>query len=134
MKHIDPKVTIRPTPEANGYLQTLKNNGAFGRMIDAYVFAAAYALKNNLEVSSVPSRGRQDMVQINIVDEDVRLALEAAVHVILKRGGKPEPADSREVLDIVTQYAEVGLKLLKERWQGKTGTQIQDDIQKIISQ
>lgn len=134
MKHIDPKATIRPTPEANGYLQTLKDNRAFGRKVDAYVFAAAYALKNKLEVSPIKSRGRQDLVYIGIVDDDVRLALEAAVHAILKRDGKPEPADSREVLEIVTQYAEVGLKLLKERWQGKTGTQIQDDIQRIISQ
>lgn len=134
MKHIDPQATIRPTPEAKGYLDALKNNGAFGRMVDAYVFAAAYALKNNVEISSVLPRGRQDLVQMRIVDEDVRLALEAGVHTVLKRNGKPEPKDSREVLDIVTQYAEAGLKLLQERWLGKTGLQIQDDIRKIISQ
>jgi len=134
MKHIDAQATIRPTPEAKGYLDALKNNGAFGRMADAYVFAAAYALKNNVEISSVPLRGRQDLVYMGIVDENVRLALEAGVYTVLKRNGKPEPKDSREVLDIVTQYAEAGLKLLKERWQGKTGLQIQDDIRKIISQ
>ncbi|MEG4944570.1 hypothetical protein [Microcoleus sp. F4-D5] len=133
MKHIDPQATIRPTPEAKGYLDTLKNNGAFGRMVDAYVFAAAYALKNNVEISSLPLRRRQDLVYMGIVDENVRLALEAGVHTVQKRNGKPEPKDSREVLDFVTQYAEAGLKLLKERWQGKTGVQIQDDIRKIIS-
>lgn len=134
MKHIDPQATIRPTPEAKGYLDALKNNGAFGRMVDAYVFAAAYALKNNVEISSVLPRGRQDLARMGIVDEDVRLALEAAVHTVQKRNGKPEAKDSGEVLDILTQYAEAGLKLLKERWQGKTGVQIQDDIRKIISQ
>ncbi|NJM62611.1 MAG: hypothetical protein HC849_24290 [Oscillatoriales cyanobacterium RU_3_3] len=134
MKHLDPQATIRPTPEAKGYLDTLKNNGAFGRMVDAYVFAAAYALKNNVEISPVLPRGRQDLVYMGIVDEDVRLALEAGVHTVQKRNGKPEPKDSREVLEIVMQYAEAGLKLLKERWQGKTGVQIQDDIRKIISQ
>jgi len=133
MKHIDPQATIRPTPQAKGYLDALKKNSAFGRMVDAYVFAAAYALKNNVEISPVPARGREDLVYMGIVDEDVRLALEAGVHTVLKRNGKPEPKDSREVLDIVTQYAEAGLKLLKERWQGKTGVQIQDDIRKIIS-
>lgn len=132
MKHIDPKATVRPTPEVKGYLDVLKKNGAFGRAIDAYVFAAAYALKNNAEISKVPSRGRQDLVYIGIVDEDVRLALEAGVHAVLKRNGKPEPKDSREVLEIVTQYAEAGLKLLKERWEGKTGLQIQDDVRRII--
>lgn len=133
MKRLDPKATFRPTPEAKGYLDVLKKNGAFGRAVDAYVFAAAYAVKNNTEISPVLSRGRQDLVYVGIVDEEVRLALEAGVYAILKRNGKPEPKDSREVLEILTQYAEAGLKLLKARWEGKTGLQIQDDIQKIIS-
>lgn len=34
MKHIDPKATVRPTPEAKGYLDVLKKNGAFGRAIE----------------------------------------------------------------------------------------------------
>jgi hypothetical protein len=37
------------------------------------------------------------------------------------------------VLDLVTRYAEAGLELLKERWDGKTGVQIQDDIRKMIA-
>lgn len=132
MLHLDPKATFRPTPEAKGYLDVLKKNGAFGRAVDAYVFAAAYALKNNAEISPLSSRGRQDLVLVGVVDEDVRLALEAGVHAVLKHNGT-EPKDSREVLEIVTQYAEAGLKLLKKRWDGKTGLQIQDDIQKLIT-
>lgn len=133
MKRIDPKATIRPTPEAKGYVDTLKNQAVFGRMIDAYVFAAAYAIKKNADISQVSLTGRQDMVYMNTVDDDVRLALEAGVYAITKRNGQPEPADSREVLEIITKYAEVGLNLLKARWEGKTGTQIQDDIRRIIS-
>ncbi len=133
MKHIDPKATIRPTPQAKGYLDVLKKNGAFGRAIDAYVFAAAYALKKHAEISPISSRGRQDLVYVRNVEEDVRLALEAGVHAVLKHNSQPEPKDSREVLEILTQYAEAGLELLKERWEGKTGLQIQDDIRKIIN-
>lgn len=133
MKRIDPTATIRPTPEANGYLKVLKNNGAFNRMIDAYIFAAAYAIKNNLDVVSIPSQGRQDLINIGIVEDDVRLALEAGVYAICKRNNQSEPVDSREVLEILTQYAEAGLKLLKQRWEGKVGIQIQDDVRKIIN-
>ena len=133
MKHIDPKATIRPTPEAKGYLNVLKENGVFSRAIDAYVFAAAYALKKHAKISPVSSRGRQDLVYIGIVDDDVRLALEAGVHAVLKHNRQPEPKDSREVLEILTQYAEAGFQLLKERWKGKTCLQIQDDIRKIIN-
>ena len=133
MKRVDPKATIRPTPEAKGYLDTLKSQAVFGRMIDAYVFAAAYGIKQNADISQVSLTGRQDMVIISIVDDEVRLALEAGVHAMTKRNSQPEPADSREVLEIITKYAEVGLNLLKVRWEGKTGTQIQDDIRRIIT-
>ncbi|NJK50579.1 hypothetical protein HC931_22870 [Candidatus Gracilibacteria bacterium] len=132
MKRIDPTATIRPTPEANGYLKVLKNNGAFSRMVDAYIFAAAYAIKNNLDIFPIPSAGRQDLINIGIVEDDVRLGLEAGVHAICKRNNRPEPTDSREVLEILSQYAEAGLKILKQRWDGKVGIQIQDDVRKII--
>jgi hypothetical protein len=132
MKRIDPTATIRPTPEANGYLKVLKNNGAFSRMVDAYIFAAAYAMKNNVDIFPIPSAGRQDLINIGIVEDDVRLGLEAGVHAMCKRNNQPEPTDSREVLEILSQYAEAGLKILKQRWDGKVGIQIQDDVRKII--
>jgi len=37
------------------------------------------------------------------------------------------------VLEIVVQYAEAGLLVLKQRWEGKICIQIQDDIRKLIS-
>jgi len=45
----------------------------------------------------------------------------------------PQPSDGKEVLDKICQYAEVGLRELKERWQGKVSNQIQADIERIIN-
>ncbi|MGF1489807.1 MAG: hypothetical protein ACFBSE_22200 [Prochloraceae cyanobacterium] len=133
MKEIDTRATIRPTPEAKGYLDKLKKNDVFDRMIDAYLFAAAYAIQNNLEISKMTLRDRQDLVVLNRVDEDVLLALAAGIHAIRKRNGQDEPSDSKELLEILTQYAEVGITELKQRWEGKVGSQIQSDISNIIS-
>lgn len=100
-----------------------------------YLLHAAYAIKKNVDISQAPLTGRQDIVSFSKdVDDEVCLALEAGVHAISKRNGQPEPADSWEVLEIITKYAEVGLNLLKARWEGKTGTQIQDNIHRIISE
>ncbi|MCT7995930.1 hypothetical protein [Laspinema olomoucense] len=134
MKRFEPKRTIRPTPEAKGYLDVLKKNQTFSRAIDAYVFAGAYAIKKNADISPVPSQGRQDLIYVGIVDDEVRLALEAGIHTICQRNGQPEPKDSGEAMEIFTQYAEAGIKLLKERWEGKTRGQIQNDILKIIEE
>jgi len=133
MKHINQKAVISSSAEANGYLKLLKNIGAFRYMVDAYFFAAAYAIKNNLEISNIPSGQRQDVARIDVVDKRVLLAIEAGVYAICKRNGEPQPSDSREVLEIVAQYAEVGLNVLKQRWEGKISIQIQDDIRKLIS-
>ncbi len=69
----------------------------------------------------------------NVIDDNVRLALEAGIYTICKRNSQPQPENSREILDILSQYAEVGLKALKQRWEGKVSLQIQDDIRKIIN-
>lgn len=131
MQRFDPNAIVRPTPEAKGYLEVLKNNGAFSRMIDAFVFAASYAMKHNLEILPLPS-GRSELVSLSLIDEDIRLALEASIHIIRQRRGESSPSDSRELLDILTQYAEAGLKTLKQRWDGKVGIQIQDDIRRLV--
>ena len=133
MKHINPKAVISSSAEANGYLKLLKNIGAFKYMVDAYLFAAAYAMKNNLEISSIPPSQRQDVARIDVIDKRVLLAIEAGVYAVRKRNGQPQPSDSREVLEIVTQYGEAGLDVLKQRWEGKISLQIQDDIRKLIS-
>lgn len=72
-------------------------------------------------------------VNIWIVKDDVRLGLEAGVHAICKRNDRSESVDSREVMEILSQYAEAGLKILKQRWEGKVGIQIQDDVRRIIN-
>lgn len=133
MKRINPKAVFSSSVEASGYLKLLKNNEIFKHMIDAYLFAAAYALKNNLEIGNLSSNQSQDVARIDVVDEKVILALEAGVYAIRKRNDQPQPSNSREVLEIITQYAETGLSVLKQRWDGKISIQIQDDIRKIIS-
>ncbi|NES05811.1 MAG: hypothetical protein F6K22_25190 [Okeania sp. SIO2F4] len=58
----DPTATIRPTSEAKAYLDTLKNQAVFRGMIDPYVFAAAYAIKKNVDISQALLTGSQDIV------------------------------------------------------------------------
>ena len=132
MKQMDKNASFRPTAEAKGYLDELKSAKVFRRAVDAYAFAAAYALKNSADISQVSLRGRSELVNVSILDNEVCLALEAGVHAVLKRTGQPEPADKAAVLEFVTKYAEGGIRLLKERWAGKTGLQIQDDIRKLM--
>ena len=133
MKHINPRAVISSSAEANGYLRLLKNTGVFKYMVDAYLFAAAYAIKHDLEVSNMLPKQRQDVARVDVVDKRVLLAIEAGVYAVCKRNGQPQPSDSKEVLEIVTKYAESGIDALKQRWEGKITIQIQDDIRKLVA-
>ena len=127
------KAVIRASTEAHSYLKLLQNIGVFKQMIDGYLFAAAYSIKNNLLIDLSAIEKPHEVARINVIDDNVCLALEAGIYAIRKRNNQPQPSNSKELLDILTQYAEVGLKALKQRWEGKVNIQIQDDIRKIIN-
>jgi hypothetical protein len=135
MKRIEITQKFVATSEAKGYLHYLKKKQIFKRSIDAYAFAATYAMRKNADISQpLPSRSNS-LAEVFRLDEDVRLALEAGVHVIRKRNNQPEPKDSAEVLEILTTYAEVGIQLLQQKWKDKTSaSQIQRDIWQIINE
>jgi hypothetical protein len=133
MMRFNPKQKFRPSSEAKAFLQYLKERAVFGRQIDAFAFAAAYAMKNNLDISNVTLKGRSDMEEVDALDDEVCLALEAGLHALYKRNGESEPEDPQMLMDAMTKYGEVGLMVLKEQWYGKTAIQIQDNIQKMIT-
>ncbi|MBD2261077.1 hypothetical protein H6G13_26265 [Pseudanabaena sp. FACHB-2040] len=130
---LNKKQKFRPSSEAKAFLQYLKERAVFGRQIDAYAFAAAYAMRNNLNISDISLTGRSDMEEVGTLDEEVCLALEAGIHAIYKKNNQPKPQDPQSLMDSITRYAEVGLKNLQEQWSGKTSIQIQDNIQKMIT-
>lgn len=137
MKRIDITKTFRPTPETREFIRWLtETKKIFPRMIDAYLFAAALGIKKDFDIVPIVSKERQHIVVnlVGLIDDDVRLALEAGIYAIRKRKGQPQLSDSEELMEIISQYAEVGIIHLKEKWKDKaTISQIQDDIAKIIN-
>ncbi|MBE9045602.1 hypothetical protein IQ255_14515 [Pleurocapsales cyanobacterium LEGE 10410] len=135
MKRLDITKKFAATSEAKGYLDYLVDKKqVFKRAIDAYVFAATYAIKQNADVSqSLPSRSNS-LVEVYRLDDDVRLALEAGIYAICKHNHQPEPENSAEVMKLLTKYAEIGIQLLQQKWKDKTSTsQIQRDIWRMIN-
>lgn len=133
MMRLNKKQKFRPSSEAKAFLQYLKERAVFGRQIDAYAFAAAYAMKNNLDISDVSLKGRSDMEEVGTLDHEVCLALEAGIHALCKRKGQPGPEDHQKLMDLITRYAEAGLTDLRSQWDGKMSIQIQDKIRTAIS-
>ncbi|MFM7792917.1 MAG: hypothetical protein ACKO90_34125, partial [Microcystis panniformis] len=113
--------------------QVLKDNKTFERMVDAYLFAAAFAIKEDFSIYGINLSNRQDLITISQIEPEVILALTAGIYIICKKNSYAQPRDGKEVLDKICQYAEVGLRELKERWQGKVSNQIQADIERIIN-
>ena len=136
MKRLDITKKFAATPQAKGYLDDLVDKKqVFQRSIDAYVFAATYAIKQNADISQSLSSRPHSLVEVYRLDEDVRLALEAGIHAICKQNDWSEPQNSAEVMKLLTKYAEAGVQLLQHKWKDKTSaSQIQQDIWQIINQ
>lgn len=135
MKRIEISQKFAATSEAKGYLDYLKKKQVFKRAIDAYAFAATYAMKQNADISQPISGRSNSLAEVFRLDKDVLLTLEAGIHVMCKRNNRPEPKDSAEVLEIVTKYAEVGIQLLQDKWKDKTSaSQIQQDVWQMINE
>ena len=135
MKRIENSQKFVATSEAKGYLDYLKKKQIFKRAIDAYAFAATYAMKYSADISQPISKRSNSLAEVFRLNPDVLLALEAGVHIMCKQKNIPEPKDSAEVLDLVTRYAEVGIQLLQQKWQDKTSaSQIQRDIWQMINE
>src|SRR5262249_32951471 len=105
------------------------------RRVDAMAFGAAYAMHKNIEPDSSRFSGAKgDLVDVNALSNDVRLALECGIHSMCKKRGLPLPEKESEVLSMVQKYAEAGLYALKERWEGKSKAQIFDDVRKLVTE
>lgn len=136
MKRLDITKKFAATPQAKGYLDYLVDKKqVFKRAIDAYVFAATYAIKQDANISQPLSSRPISLVEVYRLDDDVRLALEAGIHTVCKRNHQPEPQNSAEVMKLLTKYAEAGIKLLQQKWKDKTSaSQIQQDIWQMINE
>ena len=136
MKRLDITKKFAATPQAKGYLDYLVDKKqVFKRSIDAYVFAATYAIKQNADISQPLASRPNSLVEVFRLEEDVRFALETGIHTICKRNHQPEPQDSAEVMKLLTKYAEAGVQLLQQKWQDKTSaSQIQRDIWQMINE
>ena len=136
MKRLDITKKFAATPQAKGYLDYLVDKKqVFKRAIDAYVFAATYAIKQNANISQPLSSRPHSLVEVYRLDDDVRLALEAGIHAICRQNHQPEPQNSAEVMKLLNMYAETGIQLLQDKWKDKTSaSQIQRDIWQIINE
>ena len=108
MKRMEKEAMVRPTSEAKGYLDHLKKLSVFRRAVDAYAFAAAFAMNQGMDISAVALKGRYDLTDVGTLDEEVRLALEAGAaqmgqlcDLLVKAGWQQDPSTPRVYCDLL---------------------------------
>jgi len=127
------KVMVRPSLKAKGALDQWKKTRVFPRSIDGYAFAAAYAIRQGIDIEGVKISNRSDLTDLGDLAVATRRALEAGIHTARKRAGLALPASAEEVFELASRYAEVGIEALVERWGGKSKGQILEDIRGMVS-
>ncbi len=115
------------SPETIGYSDKLKEEGTFSRRVDLLTLGFAYAVRNNFEPAQ-DIKKREELIAAGSIDEDLRLAIESTATWYSRQRKWELPDSERKLLDFICRLGISGVRALKERWEGKTKSQIHLDI------
>lgn len=95
--------TARPfiAREYKSFIKHLADSGVFEKQLDAWAYAAAYAMKNKLPPQTEAGEG--EMAQLQFLDGETLNCLVLAVITL-----HPELADESAVVTALSQYASSG--------------------------
>lgn len=131
MVHLDEVDNVYISEELAGYAKKLVQDGVFPRQVDLLLLGFAYAVEEGIKA---PDRiSRHDLVRAGSIDRDTRIAVEAIAIWYARQEGLPEIEDQKKLLDFVCRLGSVGVEALKQRWEGKSKSQIELQILTLVS-
>jgi len=113
-----------------GFADKLTEDGVVPRRIDLLLLAFSYAVAEKLPPSQDVKR--HEFVRAQILTDDQVLAVSAAAQWYARSSGLDLPEDERHLMNFVCSAADAGLRVLKERWEGRTKSQLQLDIFRTV--
>jgi len=108
-----------------GYADKLDEDGVFPRRLDLLLYGFSYAVTNELLPDEDASR--QELTRVTSL-HDAELPISATAQWYNRKLGREPIEDEQELLDFVCRVGVAGVRKLRERWEGRSKSQIQWDI------
>ena len=131
MIHLETHQRLFISEDLIGFADRLKNEGTVPRRVDLLLLGFSYAVNNQL----LPAEDakRHELTRVVTLGEEPKLAVEAVAQWYARALGLPEFADESELLDFIIRVGIAGVRVLQERWEGKSKSQIQWDVMQLAA-
>ena len=131
MIHLESAQRLAISEDLIGFSDRLSKEGTVPRRVDLLLLGFGYAVKNQfLPAEEVE---RHELIRVSGLGDEAQLAIEAVASWHARALNLPELADESELLDFIIRVGVAGVRALKERWEGKSKSQIQWDVMRLAA-
>ncbi len=131
MIHLQSHQRLFISEDLAGFADHLSNEGTMPRRVDLLLLGFSYAVNNRLSPTE-EAKGRE-LTRVASLGGESQLAVEAVAQWYARSLDSSEFADESELLDFIIRVGVAGVRALKERWEGKSKSQIQWDVMRLAS-
>ena len=128
MIHLQSDQRLFISEDLIGFSDRLSNEGTVPRRLDLLLLGFSYAVNNQLPPAE--DAKRHELTRVASLGE-AQLAVEAVAQWYARALSLPEFADEGELLDFIIRVGVAGVRILRERWEGKSKSQIQWDVMRL---
>jgi hypothetical protein len=122
MLHLQPGQRLFISEDLIGYADKLDDDGVFPRRLDLLLYGFAYAVTNEFEPAEDVQR--HELIRAMYLDDD-ELPVSAVAQWYNRKLGRDPMDDEQELLDFTCRVGIAGVRELKEKWEGRSKSQIQ---------
>lgn len=115
--------------DLTGFADKMDKDGVFPRRVDLLLLGFAHAVAERLPPADRVKR--HELIRATSLDETIQLSICAAAQVYARDMDLEPPQDERSLLSLICNAGIAGMRALKERWEGRTKSQIQLDVMKL---
>lgn len=130
MIHLQSDQRLSISEDLIGFADRLTTEGTVPRRVDLLLLGFSYAVNNQLRPAE--DTKRHELIRVSGLG-DAQLVVEAVAQWHARALDLSELADASELLDFIIRVGVAGVRALKERWEGKSKSQIQWDIMRFAA-
>lgn len=127
MVHLQGTERLFISEDLIGYADKLTEDGVFSRRLDLLLMGFSHAVTNEIPPVDADAITRHELTRaVSLGDQ--QLPIEAVAHWYAQKMDREVPEDEHDLLDFICRTGIAGVRELREKWEGRSKSQIQWDM------
>ena len=127
MVHLQGTERLFISEDLIGYSDKLTEDGVFSRRLDLLLMGFSHAVTNEIPPVNSSEITRHELTRaVSLGDQ--QLPIEAMAHWYAQKLDREVHKDEHDLLDFICRTGIAGVQELREKWEGRSKSQIQWDI------